>query len=53
MSFGLCDSSENLDKLFPSRTKSLFCTDKIESTEWQDLEPQQRTGDCLLIHIPH
>ena len=30
----------------------LFCTERIESTEWQDLVPRQRTGDCLLIHIP-
>ena len=37
---------------FPSPVKSLFCTDKIESIEWQDLVPRQRTGDCSVIHHP-
>ena len=32
---------------FPSLVKSLFCTDKIESIEWQDLVPRQRTSDCF------
>ena len=36
---------------FPSPVKSLFCTDRIESTKWQDLEQRQRTGDCFEIHI--
>ena len=31
----------------------MFCTDKIESIEWQDLVPRRRTGDCLWIHIRH
>ena len=63
--FSLCDgqvcatsielsvSPKNFNKLFPSHMKSLFCTDKIESIEWQDLAPRQRTGDCLRMHIPH
>ena len=38
---------------FPSPVKSLFCTDRTEPTEWQDLEQRQRIGDCLLIRIPH
>ena len=38
---------------FPSPVKYLFCTDRIESIEWQDLVPRLRTGDCILIHIPH
>ena len=42
-----------LINLFPSHVKILFCTDKIESIEWQDLAPRQRTGDRLWIHIPH
>ena len=33
--------------------KTSFYTDKIESVEWQDLVLRERTGDCLLIHIPH
>ena len=37
---------------FPLTVKSLFCTEKIESIEWKDLEQRQRTGDCLLIHPP-
>ena len=37
----------------PSPVKSLCCTDKIESIEWQDLVPRQRTGDCFEIHLPH
>ena len=28
-----------------------FSTDKIETIEWQDLVPRQRTDDCLWIHI--
>ena len=51
--FGLCDGSKNFNKLFPSRVRILFCTDKIESIEWQDLAPRQRTDDCFEIHIHH
>ena len=29
---------------FPSLVKSLFCTDRVESIEWQDLALRQRTG---------
>ena len=36
----------------PSLVKSLFCTDRIESIEWQDLEQRQRTSDCSVIHHP-
>ena len=35
-----------------SPVKSLFCADKIESTEWQDPEPRQRIGGCFLIIPP-
>ena len=31
----------------------LFCTDKIESIEWQDLVPRLRIGACFEIHILH
>ena len=31
----------------------LHCTDKIESIQWQDLEPRLRIGDCFEIHLPH
>ena len=37
---------------FPSPEKSLFCKDRIESIEWQDLVPRQRTGDCFENHLP-
>ena len=37
---------------FPSLVKSLFCTDRVESIEWQDLEQRQRTGDRSVIHHP-
>ena len=36
---------------FPSLVKSLFCTDRIESIEWQDLEQRQRIDDRFEIHI--
>ena len=35
----------------PSPVKSLFCTDMVESFEWQDLEQRQRIGDCS-VHPP-
>ena len=41
-----------LTNFSPSHVMSLICTDEIESIEWQDLVPQQRTSDCLFIHIP-
>ena len=41
-----------LTNFSPSYVKSLFCTDKTESIEWQDLVPRQLVGDCL-FHIPH
>ena len=28
-------------------------TDKIESIQWQDLEPRLRIGDCFEIHLRH
>ena len=37
---------------FPSPEKFLFCTDKIEPIEWQDLVPRLRIGDCFEIHLP-
>ena len=37
---------------FPSPEKFLFCTDRTESVEWQDLEQRQRAGDCFEIHLP-
>ena len=37
---------------FPSLVKSLFCTDRTESTEWQDLVPRQRIGVCFEFHLP-
>ena len=37
---------------FPSLEKFLFCTDKIEFIEWQDLVPRLRIGDCFEIHLP-
>ena len=36
-----------LTNVSPSHVKTSFCT------ELQDLVPRQRSGDCLLIHIPH
>ena len=42
-----------LTSFFQSHAGIMFCTDKIESTEWQDLVPRRRTGDCLWIHIRH
>ena len=41
-----------LTNFYPFHVKFLFYTDKIKSNEWQDLVPRQRTGNCLLIHIP-
>ena len=41
-----------LTNSFPSIVKSLFCTERIESIEWQDLEQRQRTGDCSVIDHP-
>ena len=38
---------------FASPEKSLFCTDAVESIDWQDLEQRQRTSDCFVIHPPH
>ena len=38
---------------FPCHVQTLYSKDKIESVEWQDLAPRQRTGDCLQIHVPH
>ena len=35
----------------PFPEKFPFCTDKIVSIEWQDLEPRLRTDDCLEIHF--
>ena len=36
---------------FPSIEKFSFCTDRIESIEWQDLVPRLRVGDCFEIHL--
>ena len=36
-----------VDPSFPCHVQTLFYKDKIESVEWQDLAPRQRTGDCL------
>ena len=36
----------------PSPEKFSFCTDKIESIEWQDLEKRQRTGDQPVVKSP-
>ena len=41
-----------LISFFLSHKKILFCTDKTESTEWQDLGPRQRICDCAVIHNP-
>ena len=38
---------------FPCHVQTLYYKDKIESVEWQDLAPRQRTGDCLQIHVAH
>ena len=38
---------------FPFPEKFLFCTDKTESIEWQDLTPRQRIGDCSETQLPH
>ena len=35
----------------PSPEKLWFCTEKIVSTEWQDLTPRQCTDDCSEIHL--
>ena len=35
-----------------SPVKFLFCTDKIDSIEWQDLVPRLHIGDCFEIHLP-
>ena len=51
--FGFLVGSRNFCKRFLFPEKFCFCTDEIESIEWQDLVPWQRLGDCLLIHIPH
>ena len=37
---------------FPFPEKFMFCTDTIDSTEWQDLAQRQRNGDCSKIHLP-
>ena len=50
--FRLSKVRETFVKSFPSHAKSLFYTDGIESLEWQDLVPRERTGDCRLINIP-
>ena len=50
--FDLCDDSNNLTNFFHSHVKILFCTDKIESIEWQDLASRLRIGDCFEIHLP-
>ena len=42
-----------LTNFSPYHVKSSFRTDKTESIEWQLLVTRQRTGECLLIHIPH
>ena len=42
-----------LTNFSPSHVKSSLYTDKTESIECQLLVPRQRTGECLLIHIPH
>ena len=53
ITFGLCDGSRNfLWTLFVSCEVFFFCTDKIESIEWQDLELRQRTRDSSVIHLP-
>ena len=39
-----------VQRSFPSPEKFSFCTDEIESIEWLDLVPRQRTGDCSVIH---
>ena len=45
MTFGFSDGSRNFLKLFfPSPEKFLFCTDEIESIEWQELVPRLRIG---------
>ena len=35
----------------PDRFWFWFCTDKIESIEWQNLVPRLRVGDCSGIHF--
>ena len=47
--FGACDGSKNFNKFFPPHVRILVCTDLIESIEWQDRVPRQRTGDCFEI----
>ena len=51
--FAFLTARETFVNSFPSPEKSLFCTDKIESIEWQDLVPRLRIGDCCEIHLPH
>ena len=36
-----------------SPEKFLFCMDKIEPVEWQDLVPRQHIDDCFEIHNLH
>ena len=50
--FGFTDGSRIFPNSFPSPEKFSFCTDKIESIEWQDLVPRQRIGECFDIHLP-
>ena len=53
MQLSVCATAPRiLTNFSPSHVKILFCTDKIESIEWQDLAQQQRTGDCSVIHPP-
>ena len=52
--FGACDGSKNYNKLFFSfHEKFWFHTVKIVSSEWRELVPRQRTGDCSEIHFLH
>ena len=51
--FVFSDGSRNFLHLFSvSWEVFLFCTDKLESSEWQDLVPRLRIGDCFEIHAP-
>ena len=43
----------NLSISFPSFEKLLFCTDKIESSEWLKLVPRLSIDDCFEMHLPH
>ena len=47
MTVGFSDGSRNFVNSFPSPEKFLFCAEKIESIEWQDLVPLLRIGDCF------